>query len=82
MGDREVAAQTYAKLAPIAGQNCSAGSGNAMGPADAFLALSAAAVGERELAARHADSALELMAAWRIPLAAEWLADQRERYGF
>jgi hypothetical protein len=82
MADREVAAQTYAKLAPIAGQNCSAGSGNAMGPADAFLALSAAAVGERKLAARHADRALELMAAWRIPLAAEWLVDQRERYGF
>jgi hypothetical protein len=82
MGDREVAARAYAKLAPLAGQNCSAGSGNAMGPADGFLALAAAAVGERTLAARHADRALELMAAWRIPLAAQWLKDQRERHGF
>ena len=82
MGDREVAAQAYAKLAPLAGQNCSAGSGNSMGPADGFLALAAAAVGEKALAARHADRALELMAAWAIPLAAQWLRDQRERYGF
>ena len=35
-----------------------AGSGNALGPVDAFLAMAAAATGEAELAARHADDAL------------------------
>ena len=82
MGDREVAAQAYAKLAPLAGQSCCAGSGIAMGPADGFLALAAATVGERELAARHADRALELMAEWQIPLVAQWLRDQRDSYHF
>ena len=53
-----------------------------MGPVDAFLAHAAAAVGERDLAARHADDALRLMEEWQIPLAAQWLRDQRERYGF
>ena len=82
MDDREVAAQAYAKLAPLTGQSCCAGTGSAIGPADGFLALAAAAVGERELAARHAERALALMEAWQIPLAAQWLRDQRDHYSF
>jgi hypothetical protein len=77
-----MAAAVYAKLAPFGGRGCSAGSGNASGPVDAFLALAAAAAGEREQAARHADAALALAEQWEIPLAAQWLRSQRERYSF
>ena len=82
LGDAELAAAAYEKLAPYAGRVASAGSGNALGPVDAFLAHAAAAVGDRDLAGRHADDALLLMEEWQIPLAAQWLRDQRERYDF
>ena len=82
LADRAVAAEAYAALAPYAGRTICAGSGNSLGPVDAALAHAAAAVGDVELAARHADDALRLMEEWRIPLAAQWLRDQRERYGF
>jgi hypothetical protein len=82
MDDHALAAAAYDKLAPLAGQSCTAGSGNAMGPIDAFLGQAAAAVGEKELAGRHADRALELCEQWQIPLAAQWLRDQRDRFGF
>ena len=49
--DTELAAAAYEKLAPYAGRAASAGSGNAMGPVDAFLAHAAAAVGDTTLAA-------------------------------
>lgn len=82
LGDRELAATTYELLAPHAGHMACAGSGTALGPVDAFLAMAAAATGEADLAARHAEDALALCRAWRIPLAAEWISDQRDRYGF
>ena len=61
LGDRAVGAEAYAVLAPYAGRTVCAGSGNAMGPVDAFLAHAAAAVGDLELAARHADDAQRLI---------------------
>lgn len=82
LDDHALASAAYDRLAPFAGHSCTAGSGNAMGPADAFLALAAVAVGERELAGTHADRALELCEQWQIPLAAQWLRDQRDRYSF
>ena len=82
LGDRDLAATTYRLLAPHAGHMACAGSGTALGPVDTFLAMAAAATGEAELATRHADDALALCRAWRIPLAAEWVVDQRDRYGF
>ena len=82
LGDRDLAATTYQLLAPHAGHMACAGSGVALGPVDAFLAMAAAATGEAEIAARHADEALALCRAWRIPLVAEWIDDQRDRYGF
>jgi hypothetical protein len=82
LGDSETAAAAYAALAPYAGRAVSAGSGNAMGPVDAFLAHAAAAVGDLELAGRHAYDAERLMAEWQIPLARQWLRDQRDRYAF
>lgn len=82
LGEAELGRTSYALLAPYAGRVTAAGSGVAMGPVDGFLALAAAATGETGLAARHAEDALELCQAWRIPLAARWLHDQRDRYGF
>ena len=82
LGDRTLASAAYTRLAPYEGRVVSAGSGNALGPADAFLAQAAAAVGDLDLAARHADRALELMEAWQIPLAAQVLRGQRDRFGF
>ncbi len=60
----------------------SAGSGAPLGPVDAFLALAAAATGETATAARHADRALAQCREWQIPPVAQWLRDQRDRYGF
>jgi DNA-binding SARP family transcriptional activator len=82
LDDRTLASAAYERLAPYAGRSSCAGSGNANGPVDAFLAQAAAAVGERELAAQHADRALELCEEWQIPLAAQWLREQRERFSF
>jgi DNA-binding SARP family transcriptional activator len=80
--DQVLAGTAYARLAPYAGQSASAGSSNAFGPVDAFLALAARAVGETALARRHADRAEELMVEWEIPLAGQWFRDQREQFGF
>jgi DNA-binding SARP family transcriptional activator len=82
LADPVLAADAYARLLPFAGASCCAGSGNHTGPVDLFLALAAAACGHRDLAARHADDAERLCAEWQIPLAAQWLRDQRDRYAF
>lgn len=82
LGDRDLAARAYAYLAPYAGRVCCAGSTSHMGPVDAFLALAAAATGELGLARDHAEAAERLMETWRIPLAAKWFHDQRDRLGF
>ena len=72
----------YQWLSPFAGWVCSAGFSVPLGPVDAFLALTAMTTGDRELATRHADRALELCAEWEIPLAARWFREQRDRGGF
>jgi DNA-binding SARP family transcriptional activator len=82
MGDPQLAAAAYAKLEPLAGMSCGSGSGLASGPVDSFLAEAAAAVGDLPLATRHADEAERLCEEWQIPLAAQWLRDQRDRFGF
>ena len=81
LGDSDLGARAYELLAPHAGHMACAGSGVATGPVDAFLALAAVATGERDVAARHARAAEEQCVAWRIPVAGEWFAGQRERYG-
>lgn len=82
LGLTDLAADAYERLAPFPGRVTSAGSANAFGPVDSFLALAAATVGELELATRHADRAAELCQEWEIPLAAQWLRDKRDRGGF
>ena len=63
--DPDLAAAAYASMSGFSGQLASAGSGTALGPVDAFLAMAAAATGERELAAKHADNAARLCVEWR-----------------
>ena len=82
LDDHPLAATAYRLLAPHAGMMGCAGSGVAVGPVDGYLAMAAAATGEHEIATQHADAALAQCRAWRIPLAEQWLLDQRERYGF
>ena len=82
LGDADLAARVYARLAPYEGRASCAGSGTALGPVDRVLALCAAATGQRDLAARHADAALALCRAWRIPVVESWLADERRAGGF
>lgn len=81
-GDRSLAAETYGLLAPYAGQACTAGSGFASGPVDAYLALAASATGDLDRARRHADAAERLAGDWQIPLFARWFRDERTRHGF
>ncbi len=82
LGEPDVAAAAYAKLAPYRGTCVIAGTSPAHGPVDAYLALAAAATGEKRLATQHADHALELIAAWRIPRVEKWFLDLRDRHGF
>jgi hypothetical protein len=82
IGDKELAARAYRWLVPYAGRPCSAGGAVALAPVDAYLALAAAAAGERAVATRHADAATALCERWRIPLMAQWLRGHRERGGF
>ncbi len=77
-----LAADVYPLLAPLSGRPAMAGTGSPLGPVDAFLALAAAAVGERELAPGHADDALRLCAAWGMGPVAEWFTGLRSSYGF
>jgi DNA-binding SARP family transcriptional activator len=72
----------YDHAAPYSGRMCSAGSGGAIGPLDAFLAMGAAALGDPEAATRHADRAIEQARSWGLPVAEAWVRRLRERHGF
>ena len=65
-GDRELAMQVYGRRRPYAGRPASAAASNAVWPVDWFLAVAAAAAGEKAVAAGHADDALNLCAQWGI----------------
>ena len=78
----DLGARAYALLAPLAGWSVNAGSGTAIGPVDAFLALAAASTGDLELATRHADDAERVMEQWRIPPVRQWFAGERDRFRF
>lgn len=80
--DALLGADAYALLAPLAGRCACGGSSLAIGPVDAYLAMAAAAAGEREVAGRHADDAARLAVEWEIPLFGAWFAGLRDDYGF
>ncbi|MBA4607602.1 AAA family ATPase [Aeromicrobium sp. Marseille-Q0843] len=82
VGDRALAADALARIAPFPGSSCSAGSGNASGPVDHYIAAAHAALGDLEAARVHADRAAELCEQWQIPLAAQRLRDQRDQFGY
>ncbi|MDI6908555.1 BTAD domain-containing putative transcriptional regulator [Nocardioides sp.] len=82
LGDAALGATAYQCLADLAGRPACAGSGSAIGPVDLFLAMAAHATGEDDLAGRHADRALELCELWGVPLAADQVRRERERFGF
>jgi hypothetical protein len=75
-------AQAYTAMAPYADHVAAAGSGIALGPVSAFLALAAAATGEAATASRHADEALERCREWGLGPVAAWLSGHRDRSGF
>ena len=82
LGDAQLGAAAYSLLEPYAGHTVNAGSGLALGPVDAFLAVAAAAAGDRARATAHADEAGALIADWRLPLCAEWFAALRSQHDF
>jgi DNA-binding SARP family transcriptional activator len=82
LGDRELASETYERLIGLSGQFACAGTGSAIGPVDAFLAMAAHTVGDDELATRHAERAVAQCEEWGVPLAGAWVATHREHFGF
>jgi hypothetical protein len=78
----QLAAAVYPVLLPLAGRVACAGIAGPVGPVDAYLALAAAAVGEQELAARHAGAALRQCGDWRMTPVADWLTALRARFAF
>ncbi|MBO9522009.1 MAG: AAA family ATPase [Nocardioidaceae bacterium] len=82
LGLPDLGAEIYTRLLPLRGQCVIAGTGPAHGPADAYLALAAAATGERALATEHAEVALKRCEEWDVPQVARWLGDLREKHGF
>lgn len=82
LGEPALGEDAHRLLLPFAGRSCSVGSGFASGPVDLYLACAAAAAGDTARATAHADDAAALCEKWEIPLVAQWLRDQRDRYGF
>lgn len=80
--DARLGAAAYERLVHSSGRPACAGSGTVVGPVDIFLAMAAEATGEHELAVRHADAALEQCERWDVPLAADWVRRERERFSF
>jgi DNA-binding SARP family transcriptional activator len=82
VGDPELAMQVYRRLAPFAGRPATAAASSAIWPVDWFLAVAAAATGEKQVATAHADAAERLCHSWRIEPAIGWIHSQRRRFGF
>ncbi|WP_244929340.1 BTAD domain-containing putative transcriptional regulator [Nocardioides sp. W7] len=82
LADAELGAACRKVLEPLADLACSFGSDLNVGPVRAYLALAAAAAGDREAATSYADRAVAQCEEWRVPLVGLWLAEARERHGF
>jgi DNA-binding SARP family transcriptional activator len=82
LGERDLGAELYERLRPLRGGCIISGTGPAHGPADAYLAMAAAAAGETALATEHAAAAAALCRTWDLPQVALRLDDLRERHGF
>lgn len=82
LGLPQVAAAVYRRLAPFAGTVASAGASGPLGPVDTYLAVAAAAAGEPQNAARHADDAIALCERWAIPVCGQAVQALRAAAGF
>jgi len=82
LGQDGIGAAAYDKLAPYAGWNCAVGSALASGPVDCYLACAAAAAGEKDLAARHAEDGLRLARGWGLADLEKWFTQTRADYDF
>jgi len=82
LGDAATAAEVYRRLTPYAGRTGQAGSALNAGPVDSFLAMAAAATGEKVQAGRHADDALALMDEWGLSVGRAWFEGVRADFGF
>ncbi|WP_165400373.1 BTAD domain-containing putative transcriptional regulator [Motilibacter rhizosphaerae] len=78
--DPALASAVYGRLLPLAGRPATAGSGIVVGPTDAFLAMAALAVGERDTASRHASAAERVAERWRAEPVLRWVARFREEW--
>lgn len=81
LGDHALAARTYEHLAPWAGRMAMAGTGSAIGPVDAYLAMAAARTGATQVAVQHLDDAERLCAEWGVPLCGKWVRSLHSRLG-
>lgn len=79
--DTELAEASYRLLLPLAGRPVSAGSGIALGPVDAYLAMAAATVGRTDDAAHHLDAAAEQAARHDLTEVTAWIGTTRDRLG-
>jgi DNA-binding SARP family transcriptional activator len=82
LGRPSIGAAAYRRLAPYAGTVASAGASSPLGPVDTYLALAAAATGQRATASRHADDALGLCQRWNLPVCARAIRAIRMSGGF
>lgn len=82
LGLPDLASTAYPRLLPWSGRMVSAGTGLPLGPVDAFLALAAAAAGERVSAGRHAAEAERLCQEWGQSSVAAWLSAHRAAHAF
>ena len=80
--DGRLAAQTAARLEPLAGRIAVSGISSVMGPVDGYLALALAVSGRRREAADAAARAERQSDEWGFAAYAAWLAVHRARLGF
>lgn len=82
LNEPHMASEVDAALAPYGGRSCSAAQIGADGPVDAYRAMAAAAMGDRDRATLLADEAIRQCAAWNVPRAAERLNSYRAAHAF
>jgi hypothetical protein len=82
LGLPEIGDVCHRRLAPYVGMVVSLGSSMALGPVEAYLAMAAAAAGERDTAGAQADRALERSREWGLDVFVSWFEGVRTTYGF
>ena len=81
-GLKDLAADAYAALSEFSGQPACAGSGTSPRPRRRLPRHGRRSHGRTRPGHPARDDAARLCEEWRIPLAAEWFADLRSKFGF